>query len=119
IINYTKVFGCHQQDYRTISKAMRITVFFLTLLILQVSAESRAQINITKKNAPLREIVKVLSEQSGVDFIYADRDLKQTNPVTVKLHNASLEKALAICFDGQPLDYTIRDRAVLVRRKIT
>lgn len=118
IINYTKVFPCNRQDYRTISKAMRITVFFLTVLILQVSAESRAQINITKKNAPLREIVKVLSEQSGVDFIYADRDLKRAHPVTVKLHNASLEKALAICFDGQPLDYSIRDRTVLVRRKV-
>ncbi|WP_196938376.1 SusC/RagA family TonB-linked outer membrane protein [Sphingobacterium pedocola] len=98
---------------------MRITVFLLTVLMMQVSAESMAQITINKKSTPLREIVKVLSEQSGFDFVYADQDLKQARPVSVKLSNASLEHALAVCFAGQPLDYAVRNRTVLVRPKTT
>lgn len=119
IINYTQVASCNMLNYRQISKVMRIVIFLLTVLIMQVSAESRAQINVNKKNAPLSDIVKLLSEQSGVDFIYADRDLRQANPVTLKLHNVSLEHALAVCFAGQPLDYTISKGTVLVRRKVT
>ena len=119
IINYTKVVRCNTSIYRPIWKVMRITVFLLTVLIMQVSAESMAQITINKKNTPLRDIVKVLSEQSGFDFVYADQDLKQARPVSVKLYNASLEHALAVCFAGQPLDYAVRDRTVLVRRKTT
>ncbi|MBE8721147.1 SusC/RagA family TonB-linked outer membrane protein [Sphingobacterium sp. Ka21] len=119
IINYTQVVCCNTSIYRQIWKVMRITVFLLTVLMMQVSAESMAQITINKKSTPLREIVKVLSEQSGFDFVYADQDLKQARPVSVKLSNASLEHALAVCFAGQPLDYAVRNRTVLVRPKTT
>jgi TonB-linked SusC/RagA family outer membrane protein len=97
---------------------MKLTTFILLVSLLQVSAAGFAQkITLTTRNAHLEDIFKDIRKQSGYDFIYTGKLISKANLVTVKIKDASIEDALKACFDGQPLDFTIEQRTVIVKEK--
>ena len=102
---------------RQIIRIMKITAIIMTVFLLQVSALTKAQITLNAKKASLQAVLETISTQSGYDFIYSDNDLKNTKLINIKLDNATIEKALQVCFDGQPLIYEISDKTVMVKRK--
>jgi TonB-linked SusC/RagA family outer membrane protein len=96
---------------------MKLIVILLTIVIMQVKASSFAQkVTLDKVNAPLREIVNEIRTQSGYDFLYNNMVLKAANPITINVRNASIETVLAICFENQPLTYTISDKFIVIKR---
>lgn len=106
-------------NYTQTWRVMRTILFLLTAALLQVHATSNAQISLHEHNTTLRQAIKSIAQQTGYDFVYADKDLRLAGPIRVALSDATLEQALAACFDGQPLTYAIEDNTVLVRRKPT
>jgi TonB-linked SusC/RagA family outer membrane protein len=100
-----------------IVRIMKLTMLLLTICLLQVSAATKAQITLNEKNMPLQKALKSISKQSGFDFIYSDQDLSAAKPVTLSLNNATLETALKLCFENQPLLYMIEDKTVMVKKK--
>jgi TonB-linked SusC/RagA family outer membrane protein len=99
---------------------MKLIVLLLTTAIMQVSASSFAQkITLNKTNAPLDQIINQIRAQSGYDFLYNTRLLKNTNPVTINVREASIEEVLRICFANQPVSYKIEDKAVWLKKKET
>lgn len=100
-----------------IARIMKLTMLFLTICLIQVSAATKAQITLNERNAPLQKALKSISKQSGYDFIYSDQDLTAAKPVTLNLSNATLETALQLCFENQPLLYVIQDKTILIKQK--
>jgi TonB-linked SusC/RagA family outer membrane protein len=96
-------------------RIMKLTVLIMTLFLLQVSAASKAQITINEQRASLRTVMKAITRQSGYDFVYSVQDLSAARPVTIKLNNVSIDKALRLCFADQPLVYQISDKTVIVK----
>ncbi len=97
---------------------INLTVVFITLAILQVSANSYAQkITLDKKNASLTEIFKEIRNQSGYDFFYDEKLVQNTKLVDIHVKNASIEKVLDQCFEGQSLAYSINSQIVVIKRK--
>lgn len=97
---------------------MKLTVLLLISTFLQTSAAVYAQkISISEKQASLEKIFDRIKEQTGYSFIYAGEDMKKANPVTLKVRDADLDKALKICFAHQPLSFTIKDKIIIVKPK--
>lgn len=103
--------------YQFLWKAMRITIFMLTVFLLQVSAKSNAQISLSEKNVSIKKVIKAIAKQTGYDFVYADQDLERTKPVSVQLKNSSLEEALEKCFSNQPIEYQVVRKTVVLKKK--
>lgn len=94
-----------------------ITVFILAVCI-NASAKSFAQkITLSQQNGSLEKVFREIGKQSGYSFVYTKSILQKAKPVTVHLKNSSLEEALATCFEGQPIGYTILDHLVVIREK--
>lgn len=100
-----------------IIRIMKLTTIIMTVFLFQVHATSKAQISLSAKKVSLRVVLEMISSQSGYDFIYSDKDLKDVKLITVKLNDATIEKALQTCFDGQPLMYEILDKTVMIKRR--
>ncbi len=97
---------------------MKLTFVLIVATILQASAVGYAQkITLSKKNTSLEQVFWSISNQSQYEFIYDTEMLKEAKPVDVELKNSSLERVLAICFEGQPLTYTIKNNLVIVKRR--
>jgi TonB-dependent SusC/RagA subfamily outer membrane receptor len=95
-------------------------MIFLTTAILQVSASSFAQrITLNEKNMPLEKIIEQIHKQSGYDFIYNDYDLKEAKSVTIHLENVSLERSISLCLEGQDLDFEVKDKTIILKKKET
>jgi TonB-linked SusC/RagA family outer membrane protein len=73
------------------------------------------QVSLSVKDAPLQSVLKSIEQQTGVHFIYTKEQLFGTNPVSVDLKKAPLSQALKICFNNQPVSYSIDGNFIVVK----
>jgi len=101
-------------------RAMKVTAFLILAGCLQVSAHSYGQdITLSVKNAPLEKVFEEVKRQTGYSFIYTRELLKNASGVTLDEKNASLEQVLQNCFKDQPLSYSIEEKFIIVRPRIS
>jgi TonB-linked SusC/RagA family outer membrane protein len=115
-LQFRRILHCRAY-YKTVL-VMKLIVLLLTITIIQVSAATFAQkITLNKSGAPLRQIMDDIRAQSGYDFLYNNKLLKDASPVTIHVKDASIEEVLQICFSNQPFSYKIEDKAILLKKK--
>jgi TonB-linked SusC/RagA family outer membrane protein len=97
---------------------MKLTAIFLLAVCLNASANGFAQkISLSEKNVSLEKVFREIKKQTGYTFAYTKALLQKAKPVTVSISNAPIEIVLDLCFQGQPLDYTIINKTVVVVNK--
>ncbi len=98
---------------------MKITAILLAAC-LQVSAIGTSQtVTLSEKNASLEKIFREMKRQTGYDFWYESKMLKQAKKVDIQVTNVSLEQALNVCFQNQSLSYSIVEKTIVVKPKVT
>lgn len=97
---------------------MRLTILLITVACLKVTAGTYAQsVSVSLKKASLEEVFSTVKQQTGFLFFY-DRDmLNGTRPVTIKASNLALPEFLTAVFKDQPLDYSIKNKTIFIKRK--
>jgi len=97
---------------------MKLTTLLLVVATLHVAASSFAQkITLAERNAPIQKIFDKIRLQSGYDFLCTTSILKTANPVTINVNGMELNDVLGKLFEGQPLEYTIVKKSVVVSMK--
>lgn len=95
-------------------------MLLLTILISAFQMNAHAQsITLTRRQAPLKEVLDEIGKQSGYKLLYNNRHLEQARPVTVQLKSEPLRTALDQCMSGQPLTYEIINKTILIRPRET
>lgn len=96
---------------------MRLTIFFLLVLVLQARANGYAQekITLSVSNATLETVFQDIHEQSGYNFLYTDQVLANAKSISLKIKNASLFRVLKECLKGQPFTYNLVDKTVIIK----
>ncbi|WP_343704122.1 SusC/RagA family TonB-linked outer membrane protein [Chitinophaga sp.] len=98
---------------------MRITAFLVFVALMQASAASYAQkVTLSEKNVHLSVLFEKIRDQTGFDILYTRAMLDGTQPVSLSVKNAPLEEVLRQAFSNQPLQYELRNRAVVVSRRL-
>jgi TonB-linked SusC/RagA family outer membrane protein len=99
-------------------RIMRLTIIIITACFLQISAASKAQmISLNEKNASLETIINKIIDQTNYSFIGDTKLIRQAKPININVQNVSIEKVLSLCFIDQPMDYSITDKTVAIRKK--
>ena len=97
---------------------MKLTTVLLIAACLNAGAKSFAQkINLSVKDVPLQKVFKEIRKQTGYQFLFADELLQTAKNVSLTIKDATIEEALDNCFKEQPLDYTIDDKTVIIKKK--
>jgi len=110
-------------NYRTglnvqIWRIMKITAFLIIVACLHVSATGHSQnVTLSEKNASLEKLFRSIHKQTGFQFVYNDEAMKDAKPVSINVSNTPLEEVLTICFQNQPLEYTMQNKAIVVKQK--
>ncbi|WP_187774888.1 TonB-dependent receptor [Pedobacter sp. BS3] len=95
---------------------MKLTVIYLTILGLQVSAAAYSQkITINAENASLESVLKDVKRQSGYFLLYKMELMQHTRPVSVSFKDLPVEQALKQIFSGQPLEFSVSQKTILVK----
>lgn len=99
---------------------MKLTTFLLFAFIMQVSAGTYAQkITLSVKNEELFNVFDKISDQSGYDFIVIYSLLKDAHKVNINVKDAPLKEVLDQIFKDQPLEFSINNKTVLIKKKET
>jgi TonB-linked SusC/RagA family outer membrane protein len=97
---------------------MKLTFVLLITAFLQVTFAANAQnVSLKEKNASIYILFDKISKQTGYDFVYVNQMLIGTKEVTINVKNEPLEQVLEKVFEGQELQYTIRNKTVIVQHK--
>lgn len=103
---------------RQIIMSINLTIVLLITAILHVSANTYAQkISLNESGASLEQVCKKIGDQSGYNFLYAKSTIQAAKPVNIVVNNASLTETLDKVFQNQPLQYVIKDNAVVIQKK--
>ncbi len=95
---------------------VNLTVILLITTFLQISLAANGQkISISARNQTLNKIFKEIRTQSGYDFVIDKELVKKARPVNLDISNVTIDEALAACFKGQALIYTIDNKIVVVK----
>ena len=115
---YTRLW-CRQPGYtKQFLRVMKILLILMTAFLMQVNASTFAQkITLNEKEASLVSIFEKINKQSGVDFLVNIELLSKAKPVSINVNNEELAVVLDKIFKGQPLEYRIKDKAVVVTKK--
>lgn len=105
---------------RKIFLVMKLTIVLMTAFLTQVYATSLSQtVTISGNDMPLEVILGKVKKQTGYRFFYEASLLQTTSPVSVHVSNCPLESFLKDILNNQHLDYTIRNKSILITRKPT
>jgi TonB-dependent starch-binding outer membrane protein SusC len=97
---------------------MKLTVVLLIAACLQVSAKGNAQnISISQRNTTLEKVFKEIHRKTGYQFFYQDELLQQAKKFDISVKNASIDQVLELCFKNQPLNFTITENVITIKRK--
>jgi TonB-dependent starch-binding outer membrane protein SusC len=103
----------------TFVRAVKLTAVILLICFLQVSAHSSAQqrISISLKSAALDKVFAEIEKRSGYTIFYNTEVLKSAGLVTIEIKDASVEDVLRQCLKGLPLEFTVQDKTIFVKKE--
>jgi TonB-linked SusC/RagA family outer membrane protein len=97
---------------------MKFTAILLTIACLQVNAGAFSQnVTLAVHNAPLKKVFSEIRRQTAYNFLYPNELLEQVGSVTVNLKAAPLDDALRACLVNTPLEYSIIEKTIVIKRK--
>jgi TonB-linked SusC/RagA family outer membrane protein len=97
---------------------MKLTTLLIVIALMQASAKSFSQqITLNVTNAPLKQVLQSIEQQSGYVFFY-DSKLADQN-VTVTVTNANIQKTLIETFKNVPITYKIADKNIILQAERT
>lgn len=103
---------------RKLLRTMKIAVFLIFVICIQVNAKAYSQlITLKKKNVALKSVLKEVLAQTDYTLLYSDEVIGLSVPVSVNFDHIPLKAALDQLFAGQPLTYSIEAKTVLISEK--
>jgi len=112
------IFFSPRQGFLKSFLKVKLVMILLLGAFIHVQASGYAQtVSISVTNTNLKEVFRLLRDQTGYGFLYRETDLKNARPVTMNLKNQSLQQVLDRCFSDQPLSYHIDKNFVIIRSR--
>ncbi|SEM15557.1 TonB-linked outer membrane protein, SusC/RagA family [Olivibacter domesticus] len=95
---------------------MKLTAFFMFLILVQVSAKSYSQgITLNEKHSSVARILKLIEAQTGYHFLFNKIDLEKAGLISIAVENAAIEEVLKKSLENQPLSYKIIRQTIVLK----
>lgn len=105
---------------RQLFLVMKLTALLITLSILSVSAKTLAQrVTLHQKNVPIDQVLNEIRKQTSFDIVYDENKIQAEGTVTIDVNNTQLSDVLTKLFKGRDFDYTIANKALIIKAKET
>lgn len=101
-----------------IFRIMRLTMFFMLAASLTLSAATRSQtVSMSGKDLPLLTVFNNVEKQTGYVLFANLSVFDNAKKVSFNVRNMPLETFLKELLKGQPIDYFIKDKTIILKKK--
>ncbi len=105
---------------KTFWRVMKLTGILMLIALLHVSAAGLSQkVTLSVKNAPLEKVFDQIKQQTGLSFLWDEKVLSNTVPVTIDVKDAVVSEVLDACLKNQGLSYSIIQNMVVIKKSAT
>ncbi len=105
-------------SFNSILLVMKLTFILLLALILNVRAEGYSQkVTYSGENVPIEKVFSTIKKQTGYGFFFQKELISLAKPVTISAVNEDLSDVLIALFKDQPLEFSIKNKTILVLKK--
>ncbi len=80
-------------------------------------AQQFAKVNLNRRNAEVREVLKEIKAQTEFDFVYNALEINDKARISVDVHDADLNTALRACLESLNVDFVIQDKIIILQQK--
>lgn len=108
---------CHFRCNRQILLYMKAITFLMFLAIVNITAGSYAQetkLNLSMKDASLKEIFDKIEEQSEFTIFYKNNHVNDDVDMDVSINNRNIKETLSEVLRDTKLKYEVKDKVVIV-----
>jgi TonB-linked SusC/RagA family outer membrane protein len=92
-------------------------MLLLVIALTHVFAEGFGQkISINAKGVPVEHVLKTIEKQTHYLFLYNESDLQESEKVSLKIRNASIDQALKALFKDIPVSYKIFNQNIVLKK---
>ena len=115
----TELFG-HTKfpGFNKLFRIMKLTTFLILFTVGCVFAsETYSQskkLNLSMKNATVKEVLSAIEDQSEFKFMYSGKVIDVNREVAINEENSKIENALKSLFAGTDVEFTIKDRIIVL-----
>lgn len=96
---------------------MKLTVVLMIAALLEVQATGYAQkMTLSAKQITLKDVFRQIRKQTGYNVLWNVDILKDAQPVTLQVSDATIAEVLTKSFANQPFTYTIRQNTIVITR---
>ena len=99
-------------------RIMKLTAFLILVSVVCVFAsETYAQtkkINLNMKNVTVKEVLSGIEDQSEFHFMYSPKVIDASREVAIDAENSTIEEILKSLFAGTDVEYTVKDRIIVL-----
>jgi len=111
----------YSANYKTLVRAVKLTVIIMLAGLLQVSARTTAQtrISINLRGATLEKVFSEIEKRSGYTVFYNTEVLKAAGSslVSLDMKDATIEDVMHQCLKGLPLEFLVQDKTIFVKKE--
>ncbi|NGM61799.1 TonB-dependent receptor [Sphingobacterium sp. SGG-5] len=108
-----------RRKYRALKNCF--LVFFIGLSLMGTGLAQQPQsaaVTINVKDTPLRNVMRIIEDQSGFSFMYSSNIVNLNHRVSVSLTNVSPERALQEIFKNTGISYAIQDKIITLNKTV-
>ncbi|MBS1606118.1 MAG: TonB-dependent receptor [Bacteroidetes bacterium] len=96
---------------------MKLTSALILFAALHVNAKVFSQtVSISGRNLTLLQVFSNIEQQTGYAFVYDEKIVRTTRPVTLEVKDVPLTQVLDLCLKNQGLIYHLRYHIVVITR---
>jgi TonB-linked SusC/RagA family outer membrane protein len=120
-------FFCHRQNIAAresipsspiVFKIMKLVILLIVVFQIGVLANGKAQqVNISVKNAQLKEVFAELSKQTKYRFFYNEESIQNVAPLTFQLKNVDIRTALNKALERANLTFNVHGKTITIVNK--
>ncbi|WP_233260929.1 SusC/RagA family TonB-linked outer membrane protein [Pedobacter sp. HMWF019] len=94
---------------------MKLIIVLMTTLLIQAAAAGYAQkVTLNETDVSLGNIFNKIRLQTGYDFVFNSKEVRDAKKVTINVKNVGLEEALRVLFKDLDLNYSVKDKFIVI-----
>ena len=98
---------------------MRLGVVFTFLFTFQMSGlawSQRTALNISVREASLRDVIEMIKSQSDYTFVYDVEEVAAIRKVSLEVENTGVDEVLRRCLENTGFTYRIEEQVVIIKK---
>ncbi|MDO5665145.1 MAG: SusC/RagA family TonB-linked outer membrane protein [Bacteroidia bacterium] len=100
-------------------KMLVVVLLMFVGLLTALGSQAQAlnnKVSLSFRNAEIKTILNGIKDQTGYDFVYNTNEIDSQQRVNVDVKNTDLETALQKCFHPLGINFTIKDKIIVLQR---